>query len=198
MRGWGPCGSGSIPGSPTESMKTSSSHREIEAKILDINLEEVKSKLHQLKGILERETDLSQVIWWIKNSKVSIRVRERSDGVIRLTMKDKVKDGLGYNEWEIDVSEYEKTIAIIDRILPEPGLRIDFSHHREDWNLGGVLISLNSVPKINPFIEIEAESEERVKETANLLGLDTSALIDKGIVQIIIERLNLKQSRIKL
>lgn len=179
-------------------MTKNSSHREIEAKILDINLEEVKNKLRELCAICERETDLTQVIWWIRDSEVSVRVRKRSDGVIRLTMKDKAKDGFGYQEWESDVSEYEKTIAIIDRLLESPGIRIDFSHHREDWNLDGALISLNSVPNINPFLEIEAESEERVKEVAEQLGFESNVLIDQGMVQIILERLNLKPGRIQL
>lgn len=46
--------------------------------------------------------------------------------------------------------------------------------------------------------EIEAESEDRVQEVAQQLGLDSSALIDKGMVQVILERLNLKPGRIQL
>ncbi|MBI3290264.1 CYTH domain-containing protein [Candidatus Microgenomates bacterium] len=179
-------------------MANNSSYREIEAKILDINLDEVKNKLRELNAVCEREIDLEQVVWWIRDKTTSLRVRKSSDSKIRLTMKEKVKDGWGYNEWETDISEYEKTIAIIDNLIPEPELRMAFSHHREDWLLDGVGICLDTIPKINPFLEIEAESEERVKEIATKLGLNPNDLIDQGMMQIILERLNLKPGRITL
>jgi len=43
---------------------------------------------------------------------------------------------------------------------------------RETWVMDGVEIELDRWPWIKPYIEIEAKSEDRLKEVVNLLGLD--------------------------
>lgn len=46
--------------------------------------------------------------------------------------------------------------------------------------------------------EIEAESEDKVKEIAEKLDLNPNDLIDQGMVQLILQRLNIKPGRITL
>ena len=169
-------------------------HREIEAKILNVDPEEVQKKLRKLGATLAQELDLEQIVWWIPNTekRSSVRVRKASDGSLRLTMKQKVTEGLGYNEWELDVSNYEYTAAIIDVLLPNPELRLEYSHHRQDWNLGDTLINIDWFPKLAPLVEIEAKSEEKVREVAEQLGLSSSKLLNKGVVSLLFEKLGLK------
>ena len=169
-------------------------HREIEAKILNVNPGKVQEKLRELGATLKQELDLEQIVWWIPNTekRSSVRVRKASDGSLRLTMKQKVTDDLGYNEWELDVSDYENAIAVIDALLPNPELRIEFSHHRQDWYLGGTLINIDWFPKLAPLVEIEAESEEKVREVAEQLGFSSSQLLNKGVVSLLFEELGLK------
>ncbi len=169
-------------------------HREIEAKILNIDPEKVQKKLRELGAILTQELDLEQIVWWIPNTKdkSSVRVRKGSDGSIRLTMKQKVSDGLGYKEWELDISNYEYTAAIIDELLPSPDLRLEYPHHRQDWHLDGALINIDWFPKLAPLVEIEAQSEEQVREIANRLDFNSSDLINKGVVSLLFEKLGLK------
>lgn len=180
-------------------MADNSSHREIEAKILNVNPEEVKAKLKSLGAALESEVDLEQVIWWPKgNKKTSIRVRRDKSDNATLTMKEKVDNELGYHEWESKISGYNQVMEIIDFLLPDPDLRIEFSLHRENWRLGHTLITVNWVPKLDPFIEIEAESEEMVGEVAQKLGFSKDTLLNKGIVSLLFDKLNLKGGVITL
>ena len=169
-------------------------HREIEAKILNINPEEVQEKLRGLGAILKQELDLEQIVWWIPNTekRSSVRVRKASDGSIRLTMKQKVTEGLGYNEWELDVSNYEHTAAIIDALLPNPELRLEYSHRRQDWYLGDTLINIDWFPRLAPLVEIEAKSEEKVREVAEQLGFNPSQLLNKGVISLLFEEFGLK------
>lgn len=168
-------------------------HREIEAKILNVNPEEVQQKLRDLGATFERELDLEQVIWWVPDEqRSSIRVRKSSDGAIRLTMK-RHAEGLGYYEWESDISDYENTVTIIDALVPHSNLRIEYAHRRQDWRLEGALINLDWFPKLAPLIEIEAESEEKVRTIAGKLGFSLSQLVNKGVVSLLYEELGLKK-----
>lgn len=168
-------------------------HREIEAKILNVDPEAVQRKLKELGAVLECELDLEQVVWWIEGAnKDSVRVRKASDGSIRFTMKRKVTEGLGYEEWETGVDDYETTVAIIDNILSTPQLRLEYPHHRQDWQLDGALININWFPCLAPSLEIEGESEEQVRAIAQKLGFDLRHLVNRGIVSLLFDALQLK------
>lgn len=175
-------------------------HREIEAKILDINPGEVQEKLRVLGAVLEKELDLEQVVWWVGDeARSSTRVRRSSDGMVRITMKRDAPEGFGYHEWESDVSDYETLVAIVDTLISVPDLRIEFSHHREDWRLDGALINIDWFPKLAPLVEIEAESEEKVRSIAEKLGFNPSRLVNKGVVSLLYDALGLKKGdRVKV
>ncbi len=167
-------------------------HREIEAKILNIDPEAVEGRIKELSGVLEREIDLEQVYWRISKSNLGVRVRKSSEGRITITMKEKVQDGSGYNEWESKIENYETVVAIIDHLVPSPDLRLEFSHHRKDWKLEGAEININWFPKLNPLMEIETKSEEHLVEIAEKIGFKKEQLVDRGAVSLLFDELKLK------
>ncbi|MBU1146676.1 CYTH domain-containing protein [Patescibacteria group bacterium] len=169
-------------------------YREIEAKILDIDPGVVERRIQELGGVLKREVDLEQVIWWVPNSKKgeSMRVRRASNGFITITLKEKVENGSGYNEWESPIENYEIVVEIIDHLIPAPDLRLEFFHHRKDWDLDGAEININWFPKIKPLLEIETSSEEHLGKTAEKLGFGREQLVDRGIISLLFEELKLK------
>ena len=168
-------------------------HREIEAKILNIDPEKVESRIKELGGVLEREIDLEQVYWRLPNSSgMGVRVRKSSEGRITITMKEKVQNGSGYIEWESKIENYETVVAIIDRLIPSPDLRLEFFHHRKDWGLDGAEININWFPKLNPLMEIEAKSEEQLRELAEKIGFKQEQLVDRGAVSLLFDELKLK------
>lgn len=172
-------------------------HREIEAKILDVDPKAVQAKLKALGAKLEQEVRLAQVIWLIEEG--SIRVRKSTDGSIRLTFKKQVPGKLGYEEWEIDIENYETAVSMFDQIIPSPRLRLEFPHKRQDWYLDGALININWFPAVLPLVEIEAKSEKQVRDIARRLGFVPKNLINKGIITILREILNLKDGdKVKL
>ncbi|MBI4059279.1 CYTH domain-containing protein [Candidatus Microgenomates bacterium] len=171
-------------------------HREIEAKILNINPKVIQAKLKKLGAKLERELDLDQVVWWVPGEgRKSLRVRKASNGSIQLNLKSNFADGLGYHEWETDVKNYEYTIAMMDQILPVPDLRVEYGHHRQDWYLDGVLINIDWFPRLKPLVEIEAESEEKVYEIAEKLGFKKEDCLDEGVVSLLFKEFKLKRGQ---
>lgn len=175
-------------------------HREIEAKILDVDPVAVEDKLREIGAEFEKELDLEQIVWWAGDKeKSSIRVRRSSDGLVRLVMKRDAPQGFGYLEWETDVSDYEVTIKIVDALLHSPDLRIEYAHRRQDWRFDGALVNIDWFPKLAPLVEIEAESEEKVKTVARALGFDPSKLVNKGVASLLYEKLGFKKGdRVKV
>jgi adenylate cyclase class 2 len=97
-----------------------------------------------------------------------IRIRDEGDK-ITLTFKQSEENEFGgAKEIEVSVSDYKKTIDIFLSL----GMTVhsDQETKRESWLLNNVQIELDEWPWLNPFIEIEANSEEEVKSTAENLG----------------------------
>ncbi len=168
-------------------------HREIEAKILNVNPGLVQQKLKELGAKFDQEVRLDQVLWLTKQG--SIRIRKSSDGSIRLTFKKLVPGKLGYQEWEIDVENYNTAVSMFDQIIPKPDYRLEFPHKRQNWYLDRTLININWYPRVKPLVEIEAKSEKKVRDVAKLLGFDPKNLVNKGIVTILSETLKLKKGQ---
>jgi len=101
-----------------------------------------------------------------------IRVRDEG-GVVRLSFKSFVKDAKTINdqkEIETEVSDFDATV----RILEKTGLK--FNRHqetlREEWDIDGVQITIDTWPGLLTYSEIEGNSEESVIRITKLLGFD--------------------------
>src|SRR5690606_17620257 len=100
-----------------------------------------------------------------------IRVRDEGD-VIRLSAKvhphgaGKIED---QKEEETVVADFESTI----KVLKIAGLKQTMYQEtlRETWIFEGAHIELDTWPFLEPLMEIEAESSEKVKEIADKLGM---------------------------
>lgn len=150
--------------------------QEIEAKFLYIDHDDMRARLKKAGAELEQPMRLMRrVVIDYKDLRMQggnswIRVRDEGDKVT-LTYKTSVEHSFGgATEIEVEVSDYQKTIDI----FVASGLTVTTSQEtkRETWKLGDVEIVLDVWPWLEPFIEIEAPSEELVKQTAEKLGLN--------------------------
>jgi len=107
-----------------------------------------------------------------------IRVRDEGDKVT-LTFKRRADQAASsidsVKELEVEVSDFDKTVELFS----EAGWRYKTfqESRRETWKLGDVEIVIDEWPWLEPYIEIEGESEEAIKEVAAKLGLDWSNVI---------------------
>ncbi len=151
---------------------------EFEAKFYPVNKEEYRQELKNLGAILvipERKmirivADKRENPELAKNG--YIRIRDEGN-VIRLSLKitaeanGKLSD---QKEIDVEVSDFEKTKKIIEAA----GVKFNRRQEtlREEWEYKGSQITIDTWPGLDTYSEIEADSEEKVKQLADELGFN--------------------------
>ena len=152
---------------------------EIEGDFLDIDVAKIKKTLEKLgaKKVFEKKYkrkvlaingDYHNTFW--------VRVRDEGDK-ITLTYKKPLGAGqgakgtdLGMEEIEVDVSDFDKTVLLLEKI----GLQVCIyeENFRTRYGLDGVEVDIDSWPLIPTFLEIEGKSWDEVNQTAEKLGFN--------------------------
>lgn len=108
------------------------------------------------------------------------RVRDEGDK-ITLTIKEitDIHSVEGTLESEIIIDNFDKGCAI----LTACGLHRMSLHEnkRETWNAAGVMVTIDTWPDLDPILEVEAESVERLNEICAALNLDKSEAFYKPV-----------------
>ena len=143
---------------------------EFEAKILDIDVDSIIIKLNSLgaKKILER--DMRRYVYDFNPKRDDSWIRLRDDGEkCTLTIKEIHDDSVsGTEETEIIVSSFNDTNILLGKLGYSPkGYQ---ENKRISYSLEGTAIEIDFWPLIPPYIEVEAESSKKVKETLEKLG----------------------------
>lgn len=149
-------------------------HTEYEVKFLDVDIENVRHRLTKLGAKLEKPMRLMKRVTIdnldMKKKNAFVRIRDEGDRVI-VTYKQ--FDSLsvdGAKEYEIVVSDFEKAIKLFSAAgLPYGSFQ---ESKRETWKFNDVEIVIDEWPWLNPYIEIESDSEVKVKNFAKKLGFD--------------------------
>lgn len=156
-------------------------NQEIEARFLEINSEELKSKLRQLGAqdlgddLLEEIIFYDKGLKWLDYKRKLVRIRKRKDE-ITLTYKHTELDTVdGTEEIEFKISDVERATTFLERI----GL-VAYRHQqkrRHTFKLDQVIIDIDTWPKVPTMVELEGPSEQALKEAAEQLGLDWSKAV---------------------
>lgn len=147
---------------------------EIEAKFVNVNIEEIREKLKNLNAELVMPMrDMKRVTidtLDLKKKNAFLRVRDEGN---KTTLTYKQIDTLsidGVKEIEVTVSDFETTVALLAEAgLPHGSLQ---ETRRETWQLDGVEVVIDEWPWLNPYIEIEGPSEEAVRGVAAKLAMN--------------------------
>jgi adenylate cyclase class 2 len=149
---------------------------EIEAKFLHVDPTDIRGRLEKAGATCKQPMQVMRRVVF-DNAAMNKRngfVRIRDEGH-RITMTYKQYDEMsltGAKEIEFSVSDYEAAIAFMDAIdIKAKSIQ---EARREIWLLGDAEVVIDEWPWIDPFIEIEAASEEVVKAAAGQLGFDWS------------------------
>lgn len=152
-----------------EDMKT-----EIEVKFINIDIDEIRERLKKRGAVLEQPMRLMRRAL-IDNEELDsknafLRVRDEGDRTT-VTFKQFDENSLtGAKELAIEVSDFDTTLQILKQFNLEH--RTFQESKRETWKYNDAEVVIDEWPWINPYIEIEAESEETVMQTAKDLGFD--------------------------
>jgi adenylate cyclase class 2 len=166
---------------------------EIEAKFLDVDIEDIRGRLQKASAKLEHPMRLMRrvLIEQPHHAKEHSWIRIRDEGNrATLTFKRKLhKDGQSTidstKEIETTVGDFDTTVEIFS----EAGWKHTSYQEskRETWLLDEAEVVIDQWPWINPYVEIEAETEEIVRRVADTLGFDWNEA-KFGSVDIIYQR----------
>lgn len=149
---------------------------EIEAKFLHIAIDDIRERLQKAGAVCKQPmTAMRRVIF--RNDDMDAKnayVRVRDEGYrVALTYKQFDEMSLtGAKEIEFSVSDYDAAVQLLEVVGVQPNSVQET--RREIWNLDGAEVVIDEWPWIDPFIEIEAPTENDVKTVAKKLGFDWS------------------------
>ena len=164
--------------------------KEIEATYLSVDKEDVRKKLTVAGFVLQtpeymmrRKTfDFSRVA---PNRNKWGRVRQEAD---KVTMTVKEVRGSGINdtyEVELVVNDFNTASDFFEACdIPAKAFQ---ENMREVWKREGVEATINTWPCLNPFVEVEAETEELVRQVSGELGFDFTKAVF-GSIDIVYEK----------
>jgi len=151
-------------------------HIEFEERILEIDVDETIQKLESLGAKKVGEWFQKRYVYDFTPKRENEWIRLRTNGeVATLAYKNVEKNTVdGTKEIEVEVSDFNETNELLNVLGYEAkGYQ---ENKRIRYMLDDVEIDIDSWPMIPTYMEIEAESEERVKEIENKLGVDTSKI----------------------
>lgn len=148
---------------------------EYEATFPNIDKEDVRARLRGAGATLIRPEYLQKrsVFNLPKGHEIPggwLRVRDEGDKVtmsLKVVNGDKIDD---QKETCIEIDNFENAVSFLKMIGCE--WRAFQESRRELWKLEGVEITIDEWPFLEPFVEVEGESEEAVKRVSALIGFD--------------------------
>lgn len=151
---------------------------EIEVKFIDVDIDDVRRRLEKAGAVREQPMrDMRRALIEEDHhaaDNMFIRIRDEGDKTT-LCLKKKtqsIEKSTIDSTYEIEttVGDFDKTLEIF-KIAGWQYTTYQESR-RETWRLSDVEVVIDEWPWIKPYIEIEAETEQQVKEVAKTLGFD--------------------------
>jgi len=96
-------------------------------------------------------------------------------------------------EEEVEISPPREAKTILAALGYVPTL--SFQKRREDFSLGGAVVSLDELPGLGFFLEIEAGNEATVRRAARRLGLSRQRPITATYIALVAEHLSARPGR---
>lgn len=155
---------------------------EFEAKYYPVDKNEIRVKLKEVGAELTiPERKMKRVVAdrranpWMKCD--HLRIRDEGN-LIRLSAKNNAEEGgklADQKEIDTEIGSYDLAF----RLLKSAGIVFNYyvESLRETWELNGAEIYIDIWPGLEPRLEIESDSEKKVKKIAEKLGFDWSQKI---------------------
>ncbi len=162
---------------------------EIEVVFTDINIEEIEDKLRKIGAEKVLDIFYKSMIFDYPDLRLDkegawIRLRDNGQKVKlafkqRLGMNEGKGDGedKGMKEIEFEVPNFKD----VSNFMLSIGLAEKFYQEKKRirWKKGDVIFDIDTWPKLNPYLEIESDSMEKIDNAIEELGLNKE---DKKII----------------
>ena len=142
--------------------------KEIEVKILDIDVEDFKRRLESIGATYIKKVLMRRYVYFLtEDGHHWIRIRDQGDKVTLCVKKYFGHTIDGTEEYEVDVDSFENTHELINAM----GFKASAyqENQRTSYKLGEAEIEIDVWPQIPVYAEIEAPTKELVEETVRKL-----------------------------
>jgi len=155
---------------------------EIEVKILDIDGEKIR-RILEVMGAKKKFSGTVVAHFFRGPNGKKIRLRRMGD-TCYVTAKQRIgSDHMLHNEeYEVETSDF----AAMAKILEIAGLEKygDSIKTRESYRFNEITFDIDEYPGIPEYVEVEAQTHEKVEEWVKLLGFtmaDTACITESGL-----------------
>lgn len=155
---------------------------EIEATFINVDKDEMRAKLKAAGAKLIQPELLMRRTIFDLGKHAYARVRDEGNCI---TMSYKRLDSLslsGMKEICLKISDYDDGIALLKACGLEA--KAVQEAYREEWELDGVEITIDTWPWIPSYVEIEGPSEASVQRIATRLGFDMSEALYGAVDEV--------------
>jgi len=169
---------------------------EYEATFTNIDKQDIRERLRKIKGKLIRPEFLQKRIVFNLPQEYKIKggwVRVRDEGD-KITMSLKVVDGTGIDS-QREICLKIDSLKKAEEFLTILGCQKKAyqENKRELWGIDGTEVMIDEWPFLEPFVEIEGESEKPVKHVAGKLGFDYEKALFCSIDTLYSNKYNLSE-----
>ncbi len=143
---------------------------EIEATFINVDKDSYRAKLKAAGAKLVQPELLMKRVVFDLGERTFIRVRDEGN---KITLSYKQLDSLslsGMKEICLEVDNYEHAVEFVEACGFEA--KSYQETYREEWELDGTEITIDTWPWLPTYTEIEGPSEDAVKAVASKLGFD--------------------------
>ncbi|MDD4412536.1 MAG: CYTH domain-containing protein [Patescibacteria group bacterium] len=174
---------------------------EFEATFPDIKKEEIRDRLKSVGAqLIHNEILQKRSNFYLpdKNEHSWVRVRDEGIGVVTMSYKDvpdKTDNINNQKEICIKIDNFENAkdflinLGCVEKSYQET--------KRETWQLQGAEITIDEWPFLNPFVEIEAASEDIVKNVSEILNFDYQAALFCNVFYLYSQQYNIDINELK-
>jgi adenylate cyclase class 2 len=158
---------------------------EIEAKWLNIDIDAFRKLLERVGAeLVQAERGMVRKVYDYPDKRLEkiggwVRVRDEGDKVTMSYKQLNDRTLHGTKEVNVTVNDFDAACSFIESIGLEANSYQETK--RESWRLGDTEIELDTWPWIPSFVEIEAKTEDALRETASKLGLDYAAALHGSV-----------------
>lgn len=157
---------------------------EFELRILEINHNEIVSKLEKLGAEFKFSSLQQRYVYDFNPKQENKWIRLRTDGTkTTLTIKDLQRKTIdGTKELEIEVDDFNKANEILEMLgYKNKGFQ---QNKRTRYVLDGVELDLDKWPMIPEYLEIEGTSEEAIYDCLKKLGIKKEETVTLDVASI--------------
>jgi adenylate cyclase class 2 len=163
--------------------------KEIEVKILEIDVEEIEKKLKKMEAEKVFEGEVVSIYFDFPDKLLEregkiLRLRQKGDKVIltykELISKDEAKI---MDEYELEVNDFESMKKMFEGVGLFP--LYEFNKHRTTYKLNNTNFEIDKYPDIPAFLEIESPDLKTINDMVSKLGFSKEEVNSYSIKEVL-------------